>query len=371
MLRRRETLMWVFLMPILFIYFIGTVAGGGGMPSTGRRDVLAVSGAENGGVLVDELMRRLAVQHFEILRPATAAEFESRTRRLTIPPPRGSHATFSEAVLARQPQVLTFDTRSETTAAAYERLRINRAMYEVIADLAVIRSSGQEPSLPAFEQVRGAPRSLSVSVRSAGRRAAPPSGFSQSVPGEMVMLTLLVLLTSGSIALVIERDQGLLRRLASAPIARRWIVLGKWTGRMLLALVQIAFAMIAGVVIFGMDWGASWPMVCLVLTSWAAFTASLSVVLGNVVRSPAQMAGLGVMTSLLLAALGGCWWPIEVAPAWMQTLAGFLPTGWTMNAIHSLVNFGDPPSAAWPSVTALGTGALLLGMLASKTFRYE
>jgi ABC-2 type transport system permease protein len=138
---------------------------------------------------------------------------------------------------------------------------------------------------------------------------------------------------------------------------------------MLLALVQIAFAMIAGVVIFGMDWGASWPMVC--LTSWAAFTASLSVVLGNVVRSPAQMAGLGVMTSLLLAALGGCWWPIEVAPAWMQTLAGFLPTGWTMNAIHSLVNFGDPPSAGWPSVTALGTGALLLGMLASKTFRYE
>jgi ABC-type multidrug transport system permease subunit len=48
-----------------------------------------------------------------------------------------------------------------------------------------------------------------------------------------------------------------------------------------------------------------------------------------------------VIGTLLLAALGGCWWPIEVAPAWMQQLALFLPTGWVMDALHRLMYFGD------------------------------
>ena len=53
MLRRRETLAWVFVMPILFFYFIGTVTGGFAAPSADRRDTLAVRGGENGGYLVD------------------------------------------------------------------------------------------------------------------------------------------------------------------------------------------------------------------------------------------------------------------------------------------------------------------------------
>lgn len=32
----------------------------------------------------------------------------------------------------------------------------------------------------------------------------------------------------------------------------------------------------------------------------------------------------------LLAAWGGCWWPIEITPEWLQKFAMFLPTGWTM-----------------------------------------
>ena len=44
------------------------------------------------------------------------------------------------------------------------------------------------------------------------------------------MFTLLVLLSSGAAQLVVEREQGLLRRLASTPIPRGSVVLGKWAG---------------------------------------------------------------------------------------------------------------------------------------------
>jgi ABC-type multidrug transport system permease subunit len=210
-----------------------------------------------------------------------------------------------------------------------------------------------------------------LTVRPAGRLTEPPVGFAQAVPGTLVMFTMLVLLTSGAITLVLEREQGLLRRLASAPLSPGSIVLGKWIGRLCLALVQIGFALLVGSLLFGVAWGEAWPMVGVVLAGWAAFTASLAIVLANVTRTPAQTAGIGVFATQILAALGGCWWPIEITPAWMQTLARFLPTGWAMDAMHQLVNFGQPASVAAPHAAAMVAGALALGWVGTHAFRYQ
>src|ERR1051326_6656656 len=83
MIRRRETIMWVFVMPIVFFYFIGTVTGGFAGPSKERRDALAVRGGLNGGFLMDELTRRLEAQQYEIVRPENDAAFLKVARRLT------------------------------------------------------------------------------------------------------------------------------------------------------------------------------------------------------------------------------------------------------------------------------------------------
>jgi hypothetical protein len=61
LLGRRETLLWTFVMPIVFFYFIGTITGGSTSPwawPTARSHRLRAPA--NGGVLVDEIARRLA-----------------------------------------------------------------------------------------------------------------------------------------------------------------------------------------------------------------------------------------------------------------------------------------------------------------------
>jgi ABC-type multidrug transport system permease subunit len=371
MLTRRETLLWVFLMPIVFFYFIGTITAGFG-GSTNQRERLAVRGVDHGGFLADQIVRRLEAQNFEVVRPPTDEVFGQSTRRLTVPAPSAPHASFTEAVLAGVPQAIAFDRRGgDAITGNYDQVRVARAVYEVVADLAVVRMNGQSPSAESFADLAVSPRTLTLAVKPAGRRIEPPVGFAQAVPGTLVMFTMLVLLTSGAITLVLEREQGLLRRLASAPISPGAVVLGKWTGRMLLALVQIAFAMVVGVVLFGMDWGAALPMVGLVLCGWAAFTASLAIVLANIARTAAQTAGIGVFATQVLAALGGCWWPIEITPPWMQTLALFLPTGWAMDAMHKLVNFGYPAPVVLPHVVAMFVGAMVLGWSGARAFRYQ
>jgi ABC-type multidrug transport system permease subunit len=72
-----------------------------------------------------------------------------------------------------------------------------------------------------------------------------------------------------------------------------------------------------------------------------------------------------------MAALGGCWWPIEITPGWMQTIAGFLPTGWAMDAMHRLISFQAGAASAVPNLLALLAGSAIFGWIAKRTFRFE
>ncbi len=373
LLRQRETILWVFLMPPLFFYFIGTVTGGLADPagSEERPDPLALEAPVEAGFLVDEIVRRLEQENFRVERPATAEELAEYRRRLVVAPPPAGYASSTAAVLAGHPAELTFHRRGEGPAADFDRVRVARAVYTVLADLVVLTVEEGGPGPEGFARLAAMPRALALEVEPAGRREEPPSGFAQAIPGTMVMFTMLVLLTSGAILLVVEREQGLLRRLASTPISAGSVVLGKWGARMALAVVQLAFAMALGSLLFGMDWGESLPMVFALLLGWAAFNASLAIFLGNAARTEAQTAGVGVLSTMVLAALGGCWWPIEVAPDWMQRLATVLPTGWAMGAMHKLVNFGYPPPVALPHLAALLLAALALGIAGARTFRYQ
>jgi ABC-type Na+ efflux pump permease subunit len=364
LLTRRETIVWTFVMPVVFFYFIGTITGN----STGSgdsRDALAVSVPADAGFLANQLVERLKERDYRVVRTRSAAEFLTFQRRLEIP------SGFTASVLAGKPMKVRFSRTGQNLDAEYDRVRISRAVYTVLADLAAVGASGSEPTPERFVELAAAPRTLEVDVRSAGQRVVPPTGFEQSVPGTMVMFTLLVLFTSGAVTLTIERRSGILRRLASSPMSRGAVVLGKWGARMAIGAIQIAFAMLTGVVLFHVDWGRNLPVVLLVLLTYGALAAALAMLLGNLGRTEGQVLGLGVSLSNVLAALGGCWWPIEVTPFWAQKLALFLPTGLTMNALHKLVNFGAAPSTVVPHLLVLAVAAACALYALARTFRFQ
>jgi ABC-2 type transport system permease protein len=247
-------------------------------------------------------------------------------------------------------------------------VRLYRAVYTTLADLIVVSGENAQASKQAFEKLAAEPRMLTLHVQPAGKRLDPPSGFEQSVPGTMVMFTLLVLFTSGGVSLTVERNQGILRRLASSPMSRGAVVLGKWGARMSLGVVQIAFALIAGTVLFHVRWGPNLPMVLLVYGSLAA---ALGMLLGNFGRTEGQVIGLGVIASNIFAGLGGCWWPIEITPLWTQRLALAFPTGWTMDALHKMMNFGASPGSVLPNVCVTAAAAVAAGYILSRSFRFQ
>jgi len=364
MLRAREAFVWIFVMPIVFFYFIGTVTGGMTQPG-GSRDRLALWMDNDAGFLGERLVRRLEERDFVVERPATLAEFGTYGRRLQVP------AGFTDSVLAGHPVKLQFQRRESGLANDYDRVRVGRAVYTLLADVLASTQDGSPLSPEALDRLEAQPHTLTLDVTSAGARREVPHGFEQTIPGILVMFVLLTMATSGAILLFIERRQGLLRRLAYTPMSRLAIVFGKWGGKLGVGFVQVAFGMLVGTVLFKMDWGPDLFMVILVMAVYAAMMATVGILLGSLARSEAQATAVGVVATNILAALGGCWWPIEIAPTWMQKLQLFLPTGWAMDALHKLISFAAGPTSVVPHLVGMGLLTLLLLLASSRVFRFE
>jgi ABC-type multidrug transport system permease subunit len=368
-LRQGSTLVWVFVMPPIFFYFIGTVTGGFATTISGGQGTPITVVAASPGFLKEQLDLRLAENDF------TTTWVESITDDAGVAAPRRSLTIgddLTRHVLAGEMVSIRYATKSTALAREFETIRIQRSIYTALADI-VVADLSQPGELLARDlaALNEKPRIWNLDVSPAGKRKIIPSGFQQAVPGILVMFTLLVLLTSGGTMLVIEREKGLLRRLASTPISRREVVTGKWGGRMVLAILQVAAAMLVGSILFQMDWGPDLPMVIVVLAVWAGFCASAGLLLGSIATTQGQVSGLGVLSANLLAALGGCWWPIEVTPGWMQTIQKFTPTGWTMDALHKLISFQSGSASVLPQLAVLIVATLLLASVAVRRFRYE
>ncbi len=367
-LRDRSTILWLFIMPAVFFYFVGTVTQGG--MSFVDKPVMLVVENNDGGFLSRHLEARLEENLFALIRPedippAPEGEEPAKYRKLVIP------SDFTEQLKADKQVSISFEGLRSGFGSQYDFFRAQKAAFSVLGDMIVVKSGGADLSPDTLALAIEGIRPVQLAVTPAGRRMQIPSGFQQAIPGTLVMFTLLVLLTSGAAMLVHDREKQLLRRLASAPLTRGQVVMGKWAGRMALATVQIAVAIgVSFTPLFDMNWGQALPMVVVILLAWGALCTSLALLLGSLARTDSQAANLGAFATMTLAALGGCWWPIEVAPAWMQQLQMFLPTGWTMDALHKLISFNMGWQSALPHMAMLIAATFVVGWVASKKFRF-
>lgn len=364
LLRQREVILWTFVMPLFFFYFMSAI-NRGPAPSADRKDRLGLLVPPDAGYLADQLAARLEQRNFAVHKVSTERELAPFSRRVRIP------QGFTASVLAKRPVKIEFEPTFRGLGGDFDELRVQRASYQLLADFGLLTIAGKEVSAASIAEVASRPRLLTVESRTAGKRLDPPSGSEHAVPGTMVMFVLLVSFTTGAISLAIQRRAGTLRRLAFAPMARESIVAGKWAARWLLALLQTGYAMIVGSLAFDVRWGEHLGAILFLMACYTALAAGLGVLLGNFARTEKQVIGSGVVASNLLAALGGCWWPIEVTPQWAQTLALATPTGWAMDALHKLISFGMPVSSILPHAAAMLASALAAGWLIARRFRFE
>jgi len=371
-LKDKTVLLWMFIMPLVFFAFIGSTTGG--FSSGGSQSTLAVwyEGDAEDGVFKQIAMRLEAddylLRMFSEEQPLYKDKwsFDDYDRQLWIP------NGLSTEVAAGNEIEINYRIEEGGMDGDYHQFKLNKAIYQTLGDLMVLKKlqpeNWQQLDFTAANEV---PRNLSLSVSAAGQQEQIPSGYKQAVPGILVMFIMMIALTSGAMTLFLERKTGVLKRLSAAPVSRQQLIFGKWLGKWLLASCQLVYGMVMGSLLFSIHWGEHWLMIFILLLSWAAACAGFSILMGSWAKNEGQINGIPVIASMLLAALGGCWWPIEVAPEWMQKLAMFLPTGWVMDALHELMYFGGTLGDVIIHQMGLYTLALVGLYLAFTQFKHE
>ena len=367
--RDRASFVWMLLLPLALMWMFGAMNRGGAPPKAS----LAIEDRD-GGWLAKALVKELPGERIEVtaVQPGQPPAKEPPARTLVIP------QGFTANVLAGHPQKLRLEkasaAREEFSLAA--EAHIVRAIVRIVGRLAEtgppaagdIDGAGQRR---AFESLASRPPLVSVAVSTAGTGHPVPQGFAQSVPGTLTMTVLMMTLIYGAVFLTLEKRQGMIRRQAALPLSRGTVFLGKLAGRFLLAGVQAVLLLLAGAFLFHVSWGSSPGGLALLLGSYLLTVAAISTFLGAILSTPEQASAVGWVSSMLLAALGGCWWPSEVMPRWLWRSAHVLPTPWAMDGLHALISFGRGIDAVvLPAAVLLGFAGLFAA-LGARFLRFD
>jgi len=197
-------------------------------------------------------------------------------------------------------------------------------------------------------------------------KATNPANY--VIPGYLVMFVFFAAAVS-STAIVDERDRHTLERLLSTSVTREAIIGGIFTGSVIRGLIQIAIFWVVGILAFKVDLGLSPGAVILLSILMVIMSAAFSVMLATLAKTRRSASSLAVITSLLLAPLGGCWWPLFLYPPWLQTVAKISPHAWATEGFNKLMLFGASAGDAWPSMVALVVFMVIFGGIALWRFR--
>jgi ABC-type multidrug transport system permease subunit len=219
------------------------------------------------------------------------------------------------------------------------------------------------PDIPAIDPKLAIPGTLGITeVDPAGKQAGAIVGFNAfdlQVPGFAVTFLLIGMLMGVSLALIDENDWGTLERLRSAA-APLWTTLtGKLLARFVVGFIQMAVLFAAGYLMFGISLGRT-PAALMIPAAAIAFAgAAFGLVVAGLGRTRDAVLPVGAIVIMTMAAIGGCWWPIDFEPAWMQHIALAMPTTWAMHAFNDLmIRKLTAGSAVVPSAVNFGFGII-------------
>lgn len=168
-----------------------------------------------------------------------------------------------------------------------------------------------------------------------------------------------------------ERQQGTLRRLLTTPTSKATFLLGTISGQVVMALVQMSLLILFGMFALQLKWGRE-PFALFVLLTCAALAAgAIGTTMGTFIKTEGQASGLSIMTGMVMALLGGCWYPLELFPAAVQNIVKILPTTWAMQGLLDLVlRNGNLIDILLESGVLLGFAAVFF-IIGVMRFRYE
>jgi ABC-2 type transport system permease protein len=191
-----------------------------------------------------------------------------------------------------------------------------------------------------------------------------------SSAGQLITWVFIPLLSISAL-FAYERQSGTLKRILVTPTSRATYLFGTIAGEVATALLQMLLLVGFGILVMKLNWGHAPLALAVILVASALAAAALGTTLGTLVKTEGQASGLSIMLSMVMALLGGCWYPIELFPQFVRNVVKIFPTTWAMQGMLDIVLRGRSISAVLPSAGVLLIFAFVFFVVGIWRFKYE
>ncbi len=356
-LRDWKSALFLVVMPILFTLFFGIVLNpvfSADHPSDPRLPVGWIN-QDPDGLLSKHLETLLAGS--EVIRPvslegAQAGQAGEMIAKGELAAVIRMPAGYSQAIIADQPaslEVIADQTTTGGRAAVTALDTVTGRLLGAVESAHLSVEAGQDPARfeAAFQQAVAAWKQppLTVSVEQATGKSGPAakgsniSGFTQSSAGMMVMFAVFGLINS-SMLLVLERKSRCLQRLLTTPVKRTQVIAGHILAMFVVVFLQELILVILGQFAFGVDYLRQPVAILLMMVALALWSASLGLLIGALARKDDQVIVLCLIAMFVFSALGGAWFPLDVAGKTFSAIGHLLPSAWAMDGFQNIVMRG-------------------------------
>ncbi len=348
---------WSLVFPMLFIILFGLIfKASDSAPAVAELTVVNLDEGRWGAYFLGKIEAPTVELKVVTSEPA------EYSRLIVLP------ADFSAKIESRRDQALAFKKREDasTKAAARVETRLFQAIARVLSELVLYGDGDLAEFLDGHAEFRDI-----VQVKSRfpeNTVTVVPSGFDHSIPGTTIQFIMMMVIIYGGITVMEDRKKGVLARMLFSPLTKGEVFQAKLLGRWGMGVVQALILIVVGRILFKLDLG-SFPLALLVIAGFALAMAALSVFIGSLCTKEDLIIGLAVLLANIFAGLGGCWWPIEIVPPGVRTVAMISPAYWAMDALHTLRFFQGGFADILPNLGVLFALAVILSVVAARYFK--
>jgi ABC-2 type transport system permease protein len=378
--RDRMAAIFTIVLPIIFMVFFGYLLGGS------SNNTLPVAVADQDGTAASRaLVTALEASPVVIVKPMTPGEADTAVANQKVAAGLVIPKGYAAALDAGTPVKLTFVSTFGSTGAQSVQQAVDSVLARIggehlaasAALTALPKGSGATPDAAARERALSlaaaslATPSVVVKPVDAGTAAGQiPQGFDQSSPGMLMNWILFSLLTAAT-GLVVERKTGALQRLLTTRATKPQIIGGKVSAMFVITFLQQILLIAIGQFVFGVDYLRDPVALLAIMVSLSLFAATLGLLFGTVFQTEPPVIATTVLVSMLLTALGGGWFPLEITGPAFRTVAHLQPTAWILDAFHGIILKGWGLSQVLPAVGVTLAYVLVCFGVSIWRFRFE
>lgn len=377
-------LLFFIILPLVFTFILGGSPNPGDADSRIRLVVVDQAQTSLSADLIVELEKSTAIRPEVVELDEAESQFSERSASVLLIIPSGfdldslSDST-AELELRQQPNDMDAVIADRAVQAVIGRLgsAIQAAQMAVEEAEQIGRFESEldrqiyfdEALVSAQKLLDEAPSRVHV-TRAATSDQIDYDPAANSSAGQLITWVFIPLLgLSGLFAF--ERQQGTLRRLLTTPTSKATFLLGAISGQVLTAIFQMTLLVTFGAFVLNLNWGREPLALAVLMVSFALAASALGTTLGTFVKTDGQASGLSIMLGMVMALMGGCWYPLELFPETVQNLVKVLPTTWAMQGLLDLVLRGGGLMDILPEAGVLLGFAGVFFAVGVMRFRYE